>query len=296
MKPVDRTRVNRPPSLAPVNSPATREFARAQHYYSTAQEKAYKFTVYKADDVKEALEALFDKHCAYCESYFGATQPEDVEHYRPKGGVLEDASHPGYWWLAADWDNLLSSCIDCNRTRSHQVLTYDENTGAINTVQDSGGKGESFPVFTNRARGIGDEVHEVPLLICPTVEDPSQFIKFDVIQEFVLVSLVESGVPLTKLKGEATIKCFGLNRQGLVEKRTKLAIDIKFEFALVERVLDKAVKQDDDEVRAILIQTALEQLTEIETKISMSKEYSVFAIEYAKSCKASLIDKYQSLL
>ncbi|MEF9674035.1 hypothetical protein QNM99_25505 [Pseudomonas sp. PCH446] len=41
----------------------------------------------------------------------------DVEHYRPKGAVSEDASHPGYWWVAMDWDNLLPSCIDCNRKR-----------------------------------------------------------------------------------------------------------------------------------------------------------------------------------
>jgi len=83
------------------------------------------------------MENVFHRKCAYCErlisGYYG-----DAEHYRPKGTVTtgnEDGSlerptcevpdprrknklvtvnHPGYFWLAYDWRNLLPSCVFCN--------------------------------------------------------------------------------------------------------------------------------------------------------------------------------------
>ena len=82
------------------------------------------------------LENVFPDKCAYCEraisGYYG-----DAEHFRPKGAVKAiganrsavipeckfvhpvDGSevamiHPGYFWLAYDWRNLLPSCVYCN--------------------------------------------------------------------------------------------------------------------------------------------------------------------------------------
>lgn len=49
----------------------------------------------------------------------------DVEHYRPKGGYLDPDGtlcQPGYYWLAADWNNLFPSCIDCNREREQIMV------------------------------------------------------------------------------------------------------------------------------------------------------------------------------
>ena len=86
-------------------------------------------------DLKEwLLTNVFYERCAYCESplefdrYLG-----DAEHYRPKGSVtwkkdltspkvkarcnLPDGSeidHPGYFWLAYDWWNLVPACSACN--------------------------------------------------------------------------------------------------------------------------------------------------------------------------------------
>ena len=42
--------------------------------------------------VRKALNAAFRFKCAYCESFFGATQPVAVEHYRPKAQG-HDATH-----------------------------------------------------------------------------------------------------------------------------------------------------------------------------------------------------------
>jgi hypothetical protein len=83
------------------------------------------------------LEHVFGGNCAYCETKLKqARQPGHAEHFRPKGAVrvkvavnekkskLADAetldptgqkvTHPGYFWLAYCWENLLPSCNDCN--------------------------------------------------------------------------------------------------------------------------------------------------------------------------------------
>lgn len=118
-------------------------------------------------EAKSYLLALSRGKCAYCESTITTTHPGDVEHYRPKGRIqdhitgkivrLPDGSrdHPGYWWLAYEWSNLLPSCIDCNRRRLHE--------------NQLGGKGELFPLLSDRAYSPGQEINEEPLLLDPTL-------------------------------------------------------------------------------------------------------------------------------
>lgn len=68
----------------------------------------------------------FHGKCAYCEKTI-TNQYGEIEHYRPKSGVLHEnrspvylesegavIPHPGYYWLAYDWHNLLPSCTICN--------------------------------------------------------------------------------------------------------------------------------------------------------------------------------------
>ena len=76
---------------------------------------------------KFLLKHVFHGKCAYCESRVTTTDFGDAEHYRPKAGVTyRDAAgvltivkcngreHPGYYWLAYDWRNLLPACAQCN--------------------------------------------------------------------------------------------------------------------------------------------------------------------------------------
>ena len=65
-------------------------------------------------DVRGVLYAMQGRVCAYC----GADIAEagiDVEHFRPKGNVVEDPDHGGYWWLAYELANYLLSCTICNQ-------------------------------------------------------------------------------------------------------------------------------------------------------------------------------------
>ncbi|MES2264736.1 MAG: hypothetical protein V4724_40075 [Pseudomonadota bacterium] len=121
MRHVDRNAVAAPKSLTDTGGAGMTELARVRLHYAQSDAGSYDFRTYKGDDVVAALRDLFKKKCAYCESHFEAVSPVDVEHHRPKGGVQEDDTHRGYWWLAAAWENLLASCIDCNRERYQHV-------------------------------------------------------------------------------------------------------------------------------------------------------------------------------
>src|SRR5712691_15858 len=82
-----------------------------------------------------SLSGPFHGKCAYCESFIAADQPGDLDHFRPKGKVtnsdhqsimIQDEQghampHPGYYWLAYDWRNLLPSCEDCNRPSTQKT-------------------------------------------------------------------------------------------------------------------------------------------------------------------------------
>jgi hypothetical protein len=93
------------------------------------------------------LKKLFSGKCAYCETFIEQNHPGAVEHFRPKGAVSDEdfnvvrigsganqINHPGYYWLAYEWLNLLPACYDCNTFRYHGDLKI----GA--------GKNERFPI------------------------------------------------------------------------------------------------------------------------------------------------------
>ena len=69
--------------------------------------KSFSFSAYSHDSVKRQLKIDFNSKCAYCESIFVHNSYGEVEHWRPKKAVKDNPSHNGYYWLAAEWDNLL---------------------------------------------------------------------------------------------------------------------------------------------------------------------------------------------
>lgn len=107
--------------------------------------------------LKEHLQDLYRDKCAYCD---GAYQPfgyGDVEHFRPKGAVTEDPTHPGYWWLAYNPNNYLPSCQLCNQLA----------------------KKNHFPINGKRAMGPKDSLAaEDPLLMHPDSDPWSEHVRF----------------------------------------------------------------------------------------------------------------------
>ena len=140
---------------------ARREREQARDHFAAAGRGAGKFAfrAYKASDVVAAINTAFAGKCAYCESFYRATQPVDVEHFRPKSEVSFDVTTGaltrrrrkiGYYWLGSEWSNLLPSCVDCNRPRRQRTRAAGES---------SSGKGTLFPLVDGeRARARSREV------------------------------------------------------------------------------------------------------------------------------------------
>lgn len=153
--------------------------------------------------------------CAYCEVKVAPGQRHgDVEHYRPKGAVRDlqgkrvmidrngqQIKHPGYYWLAYAYSNLLPSCLACNR-RAHDIAS-DRPTG----------KSDLFPTLDDKWAARPEEVEtEHPALLNPWLptDDPAEHLTFD----------IDSGKVIGRTeRGRITVDLLGLNRNGLPEAR-----------------------------------------------------------------------------
>jgi uncharacterized protein (TIGR02646 family) len=194
------------------------------HYLRGVPERKPTFSAYNSDEVKDALNEMFSKKCAYCESRYAHVAPMDVEHFRPKNAYLDHDGtlvRPGYYWLAADWDNLLPSCIDCNRERKHFRRASD---GRL--LKSKSGKANKFPLAPGspRAAAPNEDLQEVPLLLNPCADNPADHLRFTV-DGMVLpsVSPIEDQLP----KGETTIEVCGLCREDLVRERKGIGIRLQ---------------------------------------------------------------------
>lgn len=251
MRRVDRTQV---PEPAILHKKGAQELEKAKDFYSRRkrreeqeqaaeaskrkkQEDGFGFLLYKDPEVKEALERLFLGKCAYCESRYAGTQPMDVEHWRPKGMIVEldeegkvvDKINPGYYWLAAQWENLLPSCIDCNRER--------EQTLAVAETKETLGKANQFPLAKGSPRATEEQPDinvEEPLLLNPCTNDPPEdYLDFDPDEAVVRPA---GDDPLCHAKARASILVYGLNRLGLTQERREVLLLLKKRMFTIEQL------------------------------------------------------------
>ena len=128
--------------------------------------------------VKKFLYESQHGKCCYCERKHDEKRVSDVEHFRPKAEVEEAEDHPGYWWLAYSWENLLIACKTCNEE-------YKKSKFPL--------KDESKRAYTERF----DIDKEEPIMINPLKEDPELLIDYDFPAEADF-----SGKPMVKAVGK----------------------------------------------------------------------------------------------
>lgn len=169
--------------------------------------------------------------CAYCEAPIRDYQHGDVEHFRPKAGITDEngqpvylldkqgqiqidadgepVKHPGYYWLAYEWTNLLPTCVKCNQDNVRQGRRI--------------GKHSRFPVEGRHAQRPEEVAQEKPLLINPLsdqeADDPSHHLVVD----------TKTGlIGHRTSRGEACLDIFGLNvRDQLVDDRRKACREVE---------------------------------------------------------------------
>lgn len=224
------TRTACPPSLDPANPEAAGPRELRALIAKRGRGEALKsndFNAYGSLAVRDALREMFNGKCAYCESKIAGSQDTDVEHYRPKAGVTDaDAAgvaHPGYWWLAMVWDNLVLSCQHCNQSRSYQIIIPDgleteEELRAFleHPPRTTAGKLNAFPSAGNIwiTGPDGDLANEHPLILNPVDTDPAEHLDWVLFQGAATVR-AKNASPA----GEATAQILGLNRRWLEEDR-----------------------------------------------------------------------------
>ena len=259
---VDRSGVPVPSVLVAVNGKADKERKANELLAGQQLFKKMKFTAYKDTTVMQTLGTLFKGKCAYCESRYMAQQPGDVEHYRPKAGVAVKGANgkvvtiSGYYWLAADWDNLLPSCADCNRPRKHEI-----KSGAGKRVL---GKANWFPVDPeiHRASLPAAVATEPRLLLDPCRDEPSAHIVFD---DDGTVSAKPVG-PAPSAIGLASIEFCALARLELTQERHKRGEEVLY---VIDNVLRAKAAGDSAEVTR--------HATRLAAMIDAAAEYSAYA-------------------
>lgn len=194
--------------------------------------------LYRDDQVRMALEKLFHRKCAYCESRLGTVAPEEVEHYRPKGAVAEQPEHPGYYWLAYRWENLYPACTFCNQRRRDRPHWDRPVTGPTT------GKGTSFPLEDESGRAMTPEAdpgQERPLLLdpCSPDVDPEECFRYDVQGQV-------HPVGPKNVRAQATIRICHLYRTRLVDERKDVILRTKRLVQALERLRVRLGPEDPD--------------------------------------------------
>lgn len=218
--------IKRPRKPAPLARRAASETRRLIDAFQADPEKyhrgelrfEFKKDLYGHREVKTALVKAQHEKCAFCESRVVAVASGDVEHFRPKGGYTQSAEdelkHPGYFWLAYEWKNLLFSCEICNRIHKGNTFPLkDEGRRATRPEHDLGAEG--------------------PLLIDPATQDPNAFLGFRGEVAFAVDGSDE---------GRTTIEVLGLNRDDLLESRAGVLRTLK----LLARARDRLLARGDD--------------------------------------------------
>lgn len=276
-------RKDKPAQLNPTNpdSVGEKEFLEAMEYLEEHGEPPPPtfFKAYKNDNVKQALTNLFHGKCAYCESKVSGSSQTDIEHYRPKGGVEGQPGHPGYWWLAMRWENLVLSCMHCNQHRRQLLLDKDMSEEEIeqaivkNDLQTSGKK-NAFPTedgyfATDHTVRVADEK---PLLIDPTITNPEPLIDWAEREDFALAVAVNDN-----LRAQTTIDVLGLNRQWLCEQRMTLLSEL---ILMMDNLHDWANEIDnastDGEAR-LALKAAQEVVERVEYKCEARMPHAAIA-------------------
>jgi len=201
-------------------------------------------------------EYVFHDKCAYCETH-GAGHMEDAEHFRPKGQVRTKSGivktfhvdgtteiiHPGYFWLAYRWENLLPSCNTCNRyggkkdafpvAKDHVAVRLITDPNELNKLRRQERKSRNINgVFYLEPEDL-DQIED-RLLLHPYFDSPAKHVYFEADGR---------AVPRPGSKqGQPSIDVYDLNERKKVTLRSQ--IQEKDALAYITRITAVAPKQD----------------------------------------------------
>ena len=189
-----------PPKDTGLDKKRKKELRRIRKLAESGELKSKDFRSLWSSDpkVKKFLHGSQHDKCCYCERTRDQVEV-DVEHFRPKAEVEEAENHPGYWWLAYSWENLLVACKTCNQKyKKSKFPLRDESKRAWEESSDLG--------------------KEEPMLINPLEEDPEEFIEYDLSAKFMAKAVGKCE------RGRKTVdELTGINDERVMQKRAQMA-------------------------------------------------------------------------
>jgi hypothetical protein len=224
------------------------------------QEPKFNDALYKR--MRQVYYDTFHGKCAYCERKFVLDQSGDIDHFRPKGAVTDENDavvdieaggvaqpHPGYYWLAYEWRNLLPTCARCNRparlpdgrlvgksTRFPvaRVCPRCRRPAPAGAATDAVCAEHGLVFRHGHEWRPGLETNEAPLFIHPIFDNPELHLRMD----------VATGLLIGKTpRGQLCIDLLDLNRDGLPDERRKCYRTVGASFLAAA----SAIGRDDSE-------------------------------------------------
>jgi uncharacterized protein (TIGR02646 family) len=219
--------------------------------------------------LREAFEGVSHDKCWYTECKNQGAD-NDIDHFRPKGKVREDRTHPGYYWLAFDWRNMRLSCQRANRPR------------IAPGARVAGGKSTHFPLLPGgvRARAPGDDLgREHPALLDPTDPGDPILLTFRPSGEIDL-SPDFRGDARAEAKLEASLLGLHLNWPKFVEGRLTL-------YNRIERTVQRGRREAPVDYRGWQLATDAfkDAIRDLRNFMDPVNEYSAAARVYVESFK-----------
>ncbi|MCB0518821.1 MAG: hypothetical protein H6577_19030 [Lewinellaceae bacterium] len=186
---------------------------------------------YGPASVRNLLEDIYHEKCSYCESTVKQVATLQVEHYRPKNAVSEDASHPGYYWLVLEWSNLLLGCPSCNGqgAKGNKFPIYGSRVMSLNPFDTA----DNFILQSLRA-DQSPHFDEQAILLHPEIDDPDDHLKFTKMGEI-------EGVTE---RGRGTIEICNLNRDTLFKSRQAIINNFLKQCEIISEGKDKGFLDD----------------------------------------------------
>ncbi len=170
------------------------------------------------------VKTIMHEKCWYCEtSEVRSDMP--IDHFRPKNSVAEYPQHPGYWWLAFDWENYRYSCTFCNSRRVDV-----EN-------QTAGGKQDHFPIIQPPAWANdpnADWRAERPVLLDPVNLDDTSLLTYH--ENGYPRELCQDETREEHMRAKQSIYFYHLDHIKAVRARKVLAIKIRSHVENVDRL------------------------------------------------------------
>ena len=156
----------------------------------------YRPELINSPEIKSAIEAVFGRICAYCETPFEIKADLTLEQHRPRSNAGDPDTLDGhlfYAWLSYEWDNILPVCTNCSRH-----------------------KRDRFPVGKDTRGKLGASIEElraqeIALLIDPCFDDVAEHLMF----------YPGGPVMARSVRGERTIEVLGLNDRRIHTERAR---------------------------------------------------------------------------